>query len=214
MEPALNEENDLTEEAIARAEAERRQRQRLNLPIAVKFLIDGNEEAEGQIVDISANGTLVESGTKPELASKIICHFERIGCYEGVVNRITDVGFAVQFGSRASTQERLVERLMQAATIGVEDASDQRRHLRVTVDRETTLEYESGRKKKCVITDMSVSGLAVETIERPALHTKVRVGQMEGRVVRHTENGFAIEFLGLNPNVQSRTLSQSIFQQS
>ncbi len=213
MEPAVKEQQETAEQAIERAEAERRQRQRLNLPIEVKFLVEGSEEAQGQIVDISANGTLIESEAKPDLASKVICHFHRIGCYEGTVNRHTDDGFAVKFGSRPSTQERLIERLMLAATIGVEEPSDQRRHLRVTVDRETTLEYETGRTKKCVITDMSVSGLAVETIERPALQTKVRVGQMEGRVVRHTDNGFAIEFLGLNPNVPTRSLSESIFEQ-
>jgi hypothetical protein len=44
------------------------------------------------------------------------------------------------------------------------------------------------------VLDISQSGAAIATDERPEIGTLITIGKTPGRVVRHLENGFAIEF--------------------
>jgi hypothetical protein len=45
--------------------------------------------------------------------------------------------------------------------------------------------------------DISNSGAAIKTVERPEIGSLVTVGKVSGRVVRLLEEGFAIEFTRL-----------------
>jgi predicted DNA-binding protein with PD1-like motif len=47
----------------------------------------------------------------------------------------------------------------------------------------------------CRIIDLSLSGAAVAAEKRPPLHSHVSLGRVQSRVVRHLEEGFAIEFM-------------------
>jgi len=49
----------------------------------------------------------------------------------------------------------------------------------------------------CRILDVSQSGAGIATQERPPIGTLVTLGKVQGRVVRHLEDGFAIEFTRL-----------------
>ena len=53
---------------------------------------------------------------------------------------------------------------------------------------------DDGRQYRCRIIDLSVSGAAIEINVRPAIGTQVTLGNMRGQVVRHFEDGIAIEF--------------------
>ena len=64
----------------------------------------------------------------------------------------------------------------------------------------TDLTLDDGRRYACRIIDLSLSGAAVDIEVRPALGTSVQLGHMKGRVVRHFQEGVAIEF----SSVQSR----------
>ncbi len=57
-----------------------------------------------------------------------------------------------------------------------------------------TLVLEDGSQEQCAIVDLSVSGVAVVSLHRPPLGSAVQVGKAPGRVVRHLESGFAVEF--------------------
>ena len=47
----------------------------------------------------------------------------------------------------------------------------------------------------CTLTDMSLSGAAIAAENRPPLKSLVMLGQVQSRVVRNLEEGFAIEFV-------------------
>ena len=53
---------------------------------------------------------------------------------------------------------------------------------------------EDGRAYRARIIDLSLSGAAIELTVRPAIGTVLWVGNMRGRVVRHFEDGVAVEF--------------------
>jgi hypothetical protein len=48
-----------------------------------------------------------------------------------------------------------------------------------------------------MLIDISNSGAAVRTVERPEVGSLVTIGRVTGRVVRHLEDGFAVEFTRL-----------------
>ena len=48
-----------------------------------------------------------------------------------------------------------------------------------------------------MVNDTSLSGAAITAKHQPPLDSIVRVGRFDGRVVRHIEGGFAVEFLSV-----------------
>ena len=57
------------------------------------------------------------------------------------------------------------------------------------------LTLEDGSKMTCRIIDMSRSGAAIAAEFRPPLKSQVMLGRVQARVVRHLEDGFALEFV-------------------
>ncbi len=55
----------------------------------------------------------------------------------------------------------------------------------------------NGINLTCEILDASQSGAAIASTERPALGLLVGVGKLQARVVRHLDDGFAVEFTRL-----------------
>jgi hypothetical protein len=49
----------------------------------------------------------------------------------------------------------------------------------------------------CRVIDLSSSGAALKTDQRPDIGALVTIGKTTGRVVRHLEEGFAVEFTRL-----------------
>ena len=64
-------------------------------------------------------------------------------------------------------------------------------------DPVTQLSLPDGTSMNCRLIDMSLSGAAVATDERPPIGTLVSLGKTQGRVIRHLEQGFAVEFTRL-----------------
>jgi len=60
----------------------------------------------------------------------------------------------------------------------------------------------------CRIIDVSESGAGIASNERPAIGALVTLGRVQGRVVRHLEDGFAIEFTRLlHPDFLEESIS-------
>ena len=72
---------------------------------------------------------------------------------------------------------------------------DQARHGRI-VPRNPVgrLILPNGLNLTCRIIDVSKSGAGIATDQRPPIGALVTLGKVQGRVVRHLEDGFAIEF--------------------
>ena len=73
--------------------------------------------------------------------------------------------------------------------------ADQRTFRRTVIEGLARLTVESGSSFGCKVLDLSLGGAAVEVEVRPPIGQKVVLGRTEGRVVRHTATGLAIEFI-------------------
>jgi hypothetical protein len=80
----------------------------------------------------------------------------------------------------------------------VANLPEDRRDGRITPRNPVThLAMPNGMNMTCRIIDLSLSGAAVLTDQRPAIGMLVMLGKIQGRVVRHLEDGFAVEFTRL-----------------
>ena len=61
----------------------------------------------------------------------------------------------------------------------------------------STLVLADGTTTECLVKDVSASGIAVSADIVPPIGTAVAVGKVVGRVVRHFEDGFAVQFAQL-----------------
>lgn len=66
--------------------------------------------------------------------------------------------------------------------------------MKVAAGGGTTLLLDSGERFTCIIHELSLAGAALEVEARPKIGQRVTVGRTEGRVVRHTPTGIAVEF--------------------
>jgi CheY-like chemotaxis protein len=77
---------------------------------------------------------------------------------------------------------------------------ERRRAMRVRVERGTTMTIlGNGKEYNCRVLDLSLSGAALEIAVRPAIGERIHVGRTQGRVVRHTNEGVAVEFANVAP---------------
>ena len=69
---------------------------------------------------------------------------------------------------------------------------------RMKVDRgRTVMALRDGTEYECRVLDLSLGGAALEVNIRPPVGEPVSIGQTEGRVVRQTNEGVAVEFQSL-----------------
>jgi hypothetical protein len=79
---------------------------------------------------------------------------------------------------------------------------EDRRHERITPRVLTTVvKLENGREFPARIIDISMSGAAIAIDQKPPMGAPVTVGTTAAKVVRHFQNGAALEFrLPLSPD--------------
>jgi hypothetical protein len=92
-------------------------------------------------------------------------------------------------------RDKLAAKLTWLANKNELKLPEDRRHERIVPrQRNAEARLEDGRAYRTRIIDLSLSGAAIELDVRPAIGTVVWLGNMRGRVVRHFEDGVAIEF--------------------
>jgi hypothetical protein len=123
---------------------------------------------------------------------------EGLGIVRGVITRTLPQGFAATFECSEAERELLGARIDWLKRKTLKTVSDRRIHKRV-LPRETRskLVLGDGRRFECFLIDMSQSGVAVSADVLPPLGALAGVGAVPGKVVRHLEAGFAVQFAQL-----------------
>lgn len=175
--------------------SERRNFQRVPVRIYGRFMLEDRTEHPCQVVDISPGNVAFRTERHASLGEKVIAYLEHLGRVEGVVTRSLDDGFAMTIIASDRKKDKLAAQLTWLANKHELDLPEDRRHERIAPRNPVSvLQLADGRQYQCRIIDLSLSGAAVEIDVRPALGTHVSLGSMRGEVVRHFEDGIAIEF--------------------
>jgi hypothetical protein len=189
--------------------SEARRYQRVKVDLLGRYMLEDRREFPCQVVDMSPGGMAVIAPQCGRLGERVVAYIDHIGRLEGMIARIFPSGFSMTIAASARKRDKLAAQLTWLANRDILNLPEDRRHQRVnTRDQTTTLRLENGVEEKCRIVDLSVSGVAVISDYRPPLGALVRVGKAPGRVVRHLDNGFAVEFTRVqNPDLLKDTIA-------
>lgn len=180
---------------FAPSKAERRNFQRVRVKVYGRFMLEDRTEHSCQVIDMSPGNASLRADRVGEPGEKVIAYLDHIGRIEGVVTRTLPDGFAMTIVASDRKKDKLAAQLTWLANKHELDLPEDRRHERVAPRNPmSVLQLTDGRQYQCRIIDLSLSGAAVEIDVRPALGTQVTLGTMRGQVVRHFEDGVAIEF--------------------
>jgi hypothetical protein len=178
--------------------AERRRFQRVRVNLLGRYMLADRREFPCQVVNMSPGGMAViapVAGTEDE---RIIAYVDHLGRLEGRVARTFQNGFAMTISATARKRDKLAAQLTWLANRQILGLPEDRRHGRITPRNPTgRLIMPNGVNLTCRIIDVSQSGAGIATDQRPAIGALVTLGKVQGRVVRHLEDGFAIEFTRL-----------------
>ncbi len=179
----------------APSQAERRNFQRVRVKVYGRYMLEDRSEHPCQVIDMSPGDVAIRANRSGDLGEKVIVYLDHIGRIEGVVTRRFTDGFAMTIVASDRKRDKLAAQLTWLANRHELDLPEDRRHERVTPRNPVSmLQLEDGRQYRCRIIDLSLSGAAVEIEVKPAIGVAVVLGSMRGRVVRHFEDGIAIEF--------------------
>lgn len=180
---------------IAPSRAERRTFQRVRIKIYGRFMLEDRTEHPCQVVDMSPGNVALRAERVGEPGEKVIAYIDHIGRIEGVITRTLPDGFAMTVIASDRKRDKLAAQLTWLANKHELDLPEDRRHERVAPRNPmSVLKLGDGRQYQCRIIDLSLSGAAVEIDVKPALGVQVTLGTMRGQVVRHFDDGIAIEF--------------------
>jgi hypothetical protein len=175
--------------------AERRNFQRVSVRIYGRVMLEDRSEHACEVVSMSPGDVSFKSDTIGEPGEKIIAYIDHIGRIEGVLTRRMDDGFAMTIIASERKKEKLAAQLTWLANKHELDLPEDRRHERAAPRNPlSVLQLADGRQYQCRILDLSLSGAAVEIDVRPAIGVQVVLGTTRGQVVRHFEDGIAVEF--------------------
>ncbi len=187
---ALAEKIDIGE--VSNAE---RQFQRVDLTLFGRYMLANRQEFPCQILNMSPGSAALMTPNLGEVGERVIAYVDLIGRLEGKILRIFEQGFAMSINATERKRDKLAAKLTWLANRHELNLAEDRRHERfVPRQRETVVRLEDGRTYQARIVDLSLSGAAIEMDVRPAIGTVVWLGNMRGRIVRHFDEGIAVEF--------------------
>ncbi len=156
------------------------------------------EEYVCTVVNMSPGDVRFACEGRPRTDERVIAYIDHLGRIEGTVVKLMDDGFVMLINATGRKREKLAAQLTWIANKHELGLPEDRRHDRLT-PRTTRIEMtlDDGRRYPCKLMDLSLSGAAVDIDIRPPIGTPVRLGSMRGRIVRHFQEGVAVEFLTL-----------------
>ncbi|WP_249696037.1 PilZ domain-containing protein [Stappia sp. WLB 29] len=189
--------------AAAAKNVDRRRHSRVPVNILGRFMLEDRQEYPCQIVDMSPGGAAIIAPVPARVGERIIAYIDHIGRIEGEVVREIEGGFAIRINAPMRKRDKLANVLTWLANRDVLNLPEDRRHDRFTPKNPITqIVLPDGRSYKSRIIDVSLSGASIKTEVKPEIGMAIGIGKMRARVVRHTEDGIAVEFA----NIQNRDL--------
>jgi PilZ domain len=169
--------------------------QRVRVSVLGRYMLADKREFPCQVLEMSPGDALVIAPVTGGVGEKIIAYLDHIGRVEGTIVDATDGGFIMELTASSRKRDKMAAQLTWLANKDILNLPEDRRHERMVPDiRHSTVVFDDGRRYNCKIIDISLSGAAIELDVRPAMGTPVTLGRMRARVIRHFQNGVAVEF--------------------
>jgi len=177
---------------------ERRRHQRVRVNLLGRYMLPDRREFPCQVINMSPGGMALIAPVSGNVGERVIAYVDHLGRLEGIVARQFLNGFAMTISATPRKRDKLAAQLTWLANRHILNLPEDRRHGRVAPKNPSArLILPNGVNIGVRLIDISNSGAAVGTVERPEIGTLVTIGRVPARVVRHIEEGFAVEFTRL-----------------
>jgi hypothetical protein len=170
--------------------------QRVKVSVLGRYMLSDRREFPCQVLEMSPGDAMVVAPVAGNVGEKVIAYLDLLGRIEGTVTEVVEGGFTIEIVASARKRDKMAAQLTWLANKDILNLPEDRRHERVVPDiRHSTVVLDDGRRYNCKIIDISLSGAAIELAVRPAMGTPVTLGRMRARVIRHFQDGVAVEFI-------------------
>jgi hypothetical protein len=188
---------------------ERRRHQRVKLHLTGRFMREDRQEFPCQTINMSPGGVSLTAAAAPRVGEHVVAYIDHVGRVEGRCTRTFENGFSMTISATLRRRDKLADQLTWFANRGTLGLPEDRRHRRTELrNPRSTLTLPDGNKIECRVLDVSLSGAAIATKTKLPLGSPVMLGRTNARVVRHLDNGFALEFSRLqNPDTIERDVA-------
>jgi PilZ domain len=188
---------------------ERRRFQRVRVNLLGRYMLEDRREFPCQVINMSPGGMALIAPVAGNLGGRVIAYIDHLGRLEGKITRTFQNGFATTIAATERKRDKLAAQLTWLANRDILNLPEDRRHGRLAPRKPVTqLTMPNGINVTCRVMDFSLSGAAIATDQRPPPGVLVTIGKVQGRVVRHLDDGFAVEFTRLqHPDFLEDSLS-------
>ena len=177
---------------------ERRRFQRVAVNLLGRYMLADRREFPCQVSDMSPGGMAVTAPVCGKAGERVIAYVDHLGRLEGVIARQLPSGFAMTILATPRKRDKLAAQLTWLANSQVLGLPEDRRYGRFTPRNPSArLILPNGVNVTVRVVDVSQSGAAIATDHRPDIGATVTIGKTAARVVRHLEDGIALEFVRL-----------------
>jgi PilZ domain len=174
---------------------EKRRFQRVRVNLLGRYMLADHREFPCQVLDMSPGGMAVIGPVSGKAGERVIAYIDHVGRLEGSIIRVLPNGFAMSILATPRKRDKLAAQLTWLANRQILGLPEDRRHDRIVPrNPRATMLMADGTSAVCRIVDMSLSGAAIASEYKPEIGSLITLGKTPSRVVRHIENGFAVEF--------------------
>ncbi len=174
---------------------EQRRFQRVDVNLLGRYMLADRREFPCQVIDMSPGGMAVVAPVSGKAGERVVAYVDHLGRLEGSITRLLPNGFAMSIAATPRKRDKLAAQLTWLANRHILGLPEDRRHDRIVPrNPRSTMILPNGKAITCRIIDMSLSGAAVSSEEKPAVGALITLGKTQGRVVRYIDDGFAVEF--------------------
>src|SRR5438552_18981901 len=137
-----------------------------------------------QVVDMSPGDIAVEAPVTGEPGQRVVAYIDHLGRIEGTITRVSPTGFAMSIAATPRKRDKLAAQLTWLANRHILGLPEDRQHERIVPENAAgRLILANGLNISCRVIDISQSGAAIGTRERPEIGPLVTLGKTTGRVV-------------------------------
>jgi hypothetical protein len=182
--------------------ADRRQDARIVVSIPGRFSLADRRDMRGErrvfscrAINVSSSAIALASAVSGKVGDRVIAEIEHLGKLKGSIVRVLERGFIMNIIATADEREKLATKIEWLGKFKDHDEGDRRVERRFApANPYSQILLPDGSTQTCLVVDLSVSGAALSAEAVPEIGTVLAVGKIVGRVVRHFEGGFAIQF--------------------
>lgn len=174
---------------------DRRRFQRVKVSLLGRFMLEDRREYPCQTQDMSPGSASLIAPVSGRVGERVVVYIDHIGRIEGEIVRTFDAGFAIAINAPARKRDKLAAKLTWLANRHELSLPEDRRHDRIVPENPIAMiTLPDERTCRCRIIDLSLSGAALASDFKPPIGSPLNIGTLRATVVRHFEEGFAVEF--------------------